>query len=461
MGATGESARKITEAGYNPAWSPDGRELAIADEKLHLPFGRGTNSKIWAVSVENGKRRLLTEHDGVQPSWSPDGRRVAFWGLPGNGSQRDLYTVAADGSESSATAAVALTQDLAVDWSPVWSSDGRALLFASTRGGTMNIWRIPLDPATGRATGEPEALTAPSSWVGFLSSSRDGRRVAFVDRNVRSSVFVTPFDPVRGETAGASRRLPLGTLEVHESVELSPDGEAVLFDNAGMPQHLYLARPDGTLLQLTDGERRDRQGSFSPDGQWIAFQSDRWTSELALIRPDGSGMRELATGGTTAWYPTWSPDGRRIAAADFEGSFLVDFSESGASAPLDRLPDPEGDSDFWASSWSPDGQWLAGELTLANSQVGAALYSLKDRSYRRLPAEGSTRQPRFLPDGKRLIWARPGAIELHDLESGRTRELIPATPGYRIEWVTLSHDGRHITWHELADESDLWLALFE
>ncbi|MBP1611523.1 MAG: Tol biopolymer transport system, periplasmic component-related protein, partial [Acidobacteria bacterium] len=283
----------------------------------------------------------------------------------------------------------------------------------------------------------------------------------FVDRNVRSSVFVTPFDPVRGEPAGASRRLPLGTLEVHESVELSPDGESVLFDNAGMPQHLYLARPDGTLLQLTDGEHRDRQGSFSPDGRWIAFQSDRWRSELALIRPDGSGMRELATGGTTAWYPTWSPDGRQIAAADFEGSFLVRFAESGASAPLDRLPEPEGDADFWASSWSPDGQWLAGELTLANSQVGAALYSLKDRAYRRLPAEGPTRQPRFLPDGKRLIWARPGAIELHDLESGRTRELIPATPGYRIEWVTLSLDGRHITWHELADESDLWLALFE
>ena len=38
MGATGESARKVTDKGYNPAWSPDGLELAIADEKLRSPF---------------------------------------------------------------------------------------------------------------------------------------------------------------------------------------------------------------------------------------------------------------------------------------------------------------------------------------------------------------------------------------------------------------------------------------
>ena len=461
MGATGESARKVTESGYNPAWSPDGRELAVADEQLHLPFGRGTNSKLWAVRIENGERRLLSEHDGVQPSWSPDGRRVAFWGLTGTSSARDLFTVAADGSQASPTAAVPVTEDLAVDWSPVWSGDGRALLFSSTRGGTMNTWKIPLDPASGRATGEAVALTAPSSWVGFLSSSRDGRRVAFVDRNVRNSVFVAPFDPLRGELAGAPRKVPLGTVEVYEGVDLAPDGETLLFDNAGMPQHLYLARPDGTQLQLTDGPHRDRQGAFSPDGQWIVFQSNRWPSELALIRPDGSGMRELVSGGSTAWYPAWSPDGRRILASDFESAFVLDVPASGTPAPLERLSSPEGGLAFWASSWSPDGRRIAGELSVANNPIGVAIYSLADHSYRRLPVEGRARRPRFLPDGKHLIWTRAEAIEIHDLESGRTRVLIPATPGYDIAWAALSYDGRHLTWHEVADESDLWLATIE
>ena len=461
MGATGESARKVTASGYNAAWSPDGRELAVADEQLHLPFGRGTASKLWAVRVENGERRLLSEHDAVQPSWSPDGRRVAFWGLNGTSSQRDIWTVAADGSEAALAAAVPVMEDPAVDWNPVWAADGRALLFSSTRGGTMNAWRIPIDPASGRPTGEPVALTAPSSWVGFLSSSRDGRRLAFVDRNVRTAVFVAPFDPVRGELAGTPRRVPLGTIEVYEAVDLAPDGESVLFDNAGLPQHLYLARPDGTLLQLTDGPHRDRQGSFSPDGQWIAFQSNRWASELALIRPDGSGMRELVSGGTTGWYPAWSPDGRRLLASDFDSAFVLEMADGAAKGALERLPSPDKDLDFWASSWSPDSRRIAGEVSLANNPVGIAVYSLADRSYRRLPAAPGARRPYFLPDGKRLLWARSEAVEIHDLESGRTRVLMTATPGYDVAWATISRDGRHLTWHEQADESDLWLALFE
>ncbi len=81
MGSMGESARKVTDFGHNPSWSPDGREIAVADEKVGSPFGRGTTSKLWAVRVETGERRLLAGRDAIQASWSPDGRRVAFWGL--------------------------------------------------------------------------------------------------------------------------------------------------------------------------------------------------------------------------------------------------------------------------------------------------------------------------------------------------------------------------------------------
>jgi len=462
MGATGESARKVTDSGYNPAWSPDGSELAVADEQLQLPFGRGTTSQLWAVSLETGARRLLSEHDAVDPDWSPDGKRVAFWGLSAGTSQRDIWTVAADGSQSSAAAAVPVMQDAAVDWSPLWSHDGRAILFASTRGGTTNIWKIPVDPASGRATGEAEPLTAPSSWAGYLSSSHDGRRVTFVDRNVRDALHVAPLDPVRGELAGASRAVPIGTIEVYERVDLAPDGETVLFDSAGMPQHLFLARPDGTLVQLTDGPHRDRQGSFSPDGRWIAFQTDRWESELALIRPDGSGMRAIDTGGKTAWYPAWSPDGERLVATDFEGAFLFRLSESGeVVSSIERIDAPGDGLAFWGSAWSPDGQQIVGELTLANSAVGAAIWDLKSRTYRRLPVEGRVWRPRFLPDGKRLVWGRSSAIEIHDLQSGRTRPLLSVAPGWRVAWSTLSTDGRLLTWHEQADESDIWLASFE
>ena len=50
-----------------------------------------------------------------------------------------------------------------VDWNPVWSPDGRFLFFSSDRGGSMNLWRVPIDERTGATLGPPEALSAPTS----------------------------------------------------------------------------------------------------------------------------------------------------------------------------------------------------------------------------------------------------------------------------------------------------------
>jgi len=462
MGALGESARKVTGSGYNPDWSPDGLELAIADEQLGLPFGRGGTSRISAVRVESGERRLVSAHDGVEPRWSPDGRRIAFWGLAGGGTTRDLYSVAADGSQSEAEDAVPATDDRAVDWSPAWTAGGRALLFSSTRGGTMNLWRVALDPATGHRAGEPVPITAPSSWAGYLSASADGRRLAFVDRNVRSEILLAPFDPVRGEIGEPIRSLPLGTFEVHDKVDLAADG-GVLFASTGMPQHLFLVDPAGTLRQLTDGEHRDRQGEFSPDGEWIVLQSDRWSGNLGLIRRDGSGLRELPTGrAASSWYPTFSPDGKWIAAAANEGAFLLPLAGMEAAGPAQELPSPDGELVFWPMSWSADGLRIAGSLrSSSNVPVGAGLLDLAGGSYQRISDE-PVGPARFLPDGRRLLLLiDQSRLVLVDTASGVERELRAVAEGSSIVWSSLSTDGRHIVWHEKIDESDIWLTNFE
>ncbi len=460
MGAMGESPRKVTDFGHDPSWSPDGRDIAIADEKVGSPFGRGATSKLWAVRVETGERRLLAGRDAIQARWSPDGSRVAFWGLAERTSARDLFTVAADGSQSAETAAIRVLDDAPVDWSPIWSADGRSLLFASTRGGTMNLWRIAIDPASGRPNGKPTSMTVPSSWVGFLSASADGRRVAYLDRNVRNTIQRAPFDPSLGTITGPVRAAPLGTIEPYETIALSPDGTDLVFDDAGFPQRLFLVDARGLLRQLTEGPHRDRQGAFSPDGTWIAFQTDRWPGKLALIRSDGSGLRELATDRTTsAFYPVWSPDGRWLACSSTEGSFLLPVEDGKAAGePVPIAPRDETGVAFWPSSFSPDGRQLAGILPSATNVVtGAAIYTIADRTYRKLPADDPANL-QFLPDGRRVLVAASRGLGVLDLPSGRLRPLVPATEGSEIVWAALSRDGRHLAWHERADESDIWLA---
>lgn len=196
MGATGESVRRVTDFGYDPAWSPDGSELVVSTEPVEHPLARDGISELWIVPRAGGERRRLTAGDAVGPSWSPDGKRIAYWAWRDPDWQRDVYTIATDGSE---TAGVLVTDDAPVDWSPTWTRDGRGLYFGSNRGGTMNLWRVDVDPTTGRATAPPAPVTTPSTWSGDFTLSADGQRLAYATRDERTEVWTADFDPDTGE----------------------------------------------------------------------------------------------------------------------------------------------------------------------------------------------------------------------------------------------------------------------
>ena len=192
MGATGESVRHLTDFGFNPAWSPDGTEIACATEGVVNPrIRRQRRSEIFRVSVATGERRLLYGGDAVQPSWSPHGYRIAFWGITKSG-QRVVWTIPASGGVASQ-----VTNDPSLDWDPVWSPDGRYLYFASDRSGVMNLWRVPIEERTGRVAGQPEPVTSSSQASMLLSISPDGRRIAYASHDSRTILEKVDLDPVR------------------------------------------------------------------------------------------------------------------------------------------------------------------------------------------------------------------------------------------------------------------------
>ena len=107
-GATGEAVRRVTDNGFDPAWSPDGKQIAFATEEINDPTARYGDSTIWVVGVSGGTPRKVLEADAVQPSWSPSGERLVYWRNAGG--QRDIYTMAVAGGEP-----VPVTADAAVD----------------------------------------------------------------------------------------------------------------------------------------------------------------------------------------------------------------------------------------------------------------------------------------------------------------------------------------------------------
>jgi Tol biopolymer transport system component len=465
MDTAGESVRRLTDFGFHPTWSPDGKEIAVAVGDFIFPTDRGGAVRgLRAVDVATGAvREVSREGDVMQPRWSPHGRRIAFWGLRLQTGQRDLYTVAADGSEAESPG-VEVTNDAALDWSPEWSPDGRFLYFSSNRGGTMNLWRVAIDEASGRTLGAPEPVTTPSLWTGGLSFSRDGGRLAYGSLDWRTTLYRAELDAANGRLAGAPTPVLKGTQPIRDH-QLSPDGEWLVHMRVTAQEDLFVSRVDGSQSRrLTDDAFRDRGPAWSPNGERIAFYSDRsGTYQVWLIRADGSGL-ERATALTegTANFPVWSPDGRRLALSIIPGGgHLLDLSSGALPVTPAPLPPVADGLQFWPLSWSPDGRRLAGIAVrdsgiierVATHDLAAGTYELFDHDSGR-----QWRIPVWLADSRRLV-ARDGrGIWLLDPGRSAPRRLVEVGGYATGVSVGLSRDDRWLTWSETGTEGDVWIA---
>jgi serine/threonine protein kinase/Tol biopolymer transport system component len=452
MGATGESVRRLTNFGYSPAWSPDGRELLVATEGVSDPQVRRTKSQIWRVEVATGARRRLVQGDAVQPSWSPHGQRIAYWGIPAGSAARVLWTMAADGSKL-----VLVTRDEFLNWSPVWSPDGEYLYFASNRGGSMNLWRVPIDEVSGKVMGAPEAITAPSEWSGLPSLSRDGKHILYATSESRANLERAAFDPT-SLTTDPLKLVTQGSRGVR-SCDVSQDGQWVAFHSSIPQEDLFVVRPDGSgLRQLTTDAFRDRYPRWSPDGSRLVFQSNRsGRYEPWSIQADGSGLEPMArTSHSAMTYPFWSPDGKRLALTIVNrGAGLLDLSPPPEGRQPVPLPPVASDGQsFYAVSWSPDGKWLAGDAESRDARaLGVALYSLASKSYTRLSTRGEI--PRWLPDGKVLLALDEGRIIAVDIASRSVRQVLAPSPNSSFISHCIAPDGRTLFVARVSEEGDI------
>jgi eukaryotic-like serine/threonine-protein kinase len=466
MDSTGESVRRVSDTGYTPAWSPDGKEIVVSTNTFIYPTDMaGSGGTLNAIDLRTGASRAITSQGSAQsPRWSPHGTRIAYWGLRRQSGQRDIWTVRADGSEA-ADGGLEVTNDAALDWAPAWSADGTKLYFASDRGGSMNLWRVAIDEASGRVLGPPEPLTTPANWSGAFSLSRDDKRIAFETLDWRSTLLRAPFDPVAEKVVGQPVPILRSTQPMRDH-EISPDGEQVAFTRAGTREDLFVARIDGSQYRrLTDDVFRDRGPTWSPDGKRIAFYSDRGGDyEIWTIHPDGSGLEPLTAGALSPNFPTWSPDGRKLAFSSTRSSgMIVDATQAAPVSKGETLPAPSDAEFFWPYAWSASGR-LAGIIMLKDGRTsGIEVYSLETGTAElfREAASTSFRNVRWLSDGQRLLTRTPRGVQLFDTRTRRTKLLIEIG-GYMIgRSFSTTRDDRFITYTETAAEGDIWLATFE
>jgi serine/threonine protein kinase len=453
MGATGESVRRLTDFGFNPAWSPDGREIVVATEGAFDPTARYSRSQIFRIDVATGTRRSLAVPDGVQPSWSPHGFRIAFWGIERPASRRAIWTVPAEGG-----APVIVVHDAFYNWSPVWSPDGRFLYFASDRGGSMNLWRVAIDERTGSAPEEPQQITNSSEWSALPSFSRDGRRLVYATSGSRSFVEQVPFNPKTGRIDEPPTVVYEGARAVR-SCEGSPDGTWLVLRASAPADDLFLIRPDGSdPRNLTDDLARDRVPRWSPDGSRILFASNRSGKyEAWTIRPDGSGLTQVTSlPDQPVLLPFWAPDGKSIGFVyGAHGTALLNLA---ARHSRPRILPPAQDGQLLAAlSWSEDGRFLTGLLKNKDGVTtdGVVLWSLADDSLRRLTTEGD--DPIFFRGGRRIFFLASGTVRLVDVPTGKVQTVLSPPLHSMYVSVAAGPGDRGLCTVRTTVEGDIWI----
>ncbi len=251
-----------------------------------------------------------------EPAVSPDGKWVAFsvrdTDMAANKGRTDIWLAAVDGATVRR-----LTTDPASDTSPAWSPDGAYVYFASTRGGSSQVWRIAV------AGGEAEAVTKLPIDVNGFRLFPDGKRLLL-------AMDVWP------ETRTLATSVAKDAVKSPSSAQAY---DSLLFRHwdtweDGKYSHLFVWSPDkpDDARDLLPGATTDtpthpfggmEDTAISPDGKTVAYvarvggKAIAWTTntDVFLVPADGVGKAVALTGANLAYdyAPSFAPDGKSLA----------------------------------------------------------------------------------------------------------------------------------------------------
>jgi dipeptidyl aminopeptidase/acylaminoacyl peptidase len=261
--------------------------------------------------------RDLVAFDRIsEPRVSPDGTRVVFTvssvDLDANRRRSDLWIAGVNGS-----GARRLTRHEASDTSALWAPDGKSVFFLSTRTGSSQVFRLPLDG------GEAQPVTSLPLDVGSFALSRDGALLA-----VSMEVFpgTSPAETKKRVDEDAAKK---ASGKVYDSLFFRHWDAWV----DGRRSHLFVVKVAGgdpvDVMKAMDADAPSKpfggseEFAFTPDGRGIVFtardvgKQEAWSTnfDLFLAPVDGGAPPKSLTASNPAWdtSPVFSPDGKTLA----------------------------------------------------------------------------------------------------------------------------------------------------
>lgn len=220
------------------------------------------------------------------------------------------------------------------------------------------LWMLPLDRATGRATGEPQRVGRESASRNYPNLSADGKKLVYVSNR------------------GGNQDVWIRNLE------------------------------SGEDRQLTASASDEFRASISPDGKMVAYTVNR---DVVTI-PAAGGVEKVVCRGCSPTVVMWSPDGSKLLG--YWGTPIRHGTIDVATGRKeDLIVHPTGD--VHNGRFSPDGRWLT--LTLV-TEGNRSVYitsignGAKPENWIRIQGEGMPQSSFWSADGNLLYIHMPGGL---------------------------------------------------
>lgn len=234
--------------------------------------------------------------------------------------------------------------------SPVWSRDGKEVMFSMVSVANNTEWNIYIESLDGARLRQ---LTKTGGWDAAWSA--DASTIAFVS-----------------------------------SVE-------------GKRQIFTMAADGSNRRQISAGDGEYFHPAWSPSGAALAFTCRKnGSSRICVMNSDGSNVRQLTPIGQQCRWPAWSPDAKQIAY-NSQGEVWVIEMTSGERRRLFTAG-----AESTTVDWSPDGSEILYSADVGH-QIEIDAYNLQLGKVRAIPAgDWRPREPRWSPDGKRILFYSNG-----------------------------------------------------